>query len=881
MKVVSISNQFVSLSSQVSKARGDMETSVARLSSGKRITSAADDVAGMSVSTRLSTRLFSLRSAMTNIMQAESLLQVADDALRNSDEMLARMNALSVMARSGSLTSVERHFLNLEFQQLREEIDRTLGAANFNNVPLFSGVDDIVKPPKTPIDDTVYNVTDVVGKATGKVVINTGTEIFDGYVDNDGTHSWLLVGRGREDWEFDADGQGNRDDVITGLGTSAAFQPAAYDPQIINDLLTNAGLSLTDVEIRLKRAANVMGTEYQEVRWRPTSNTQWTWDFDGANMAVEQDVLPSILGGSYSDTTAQTYDSGFGTPVTSAGNTPNRVWTFDWAGKVNIQGFSYGNVVNGVDNNDPNTFLWENTTEAHATPYTEVYIRVKDGVTASAPTAATPQIDSIDSIGSMNGLQLWLDGADLDGDSLAEGLAETGATGGVSAWVDKAGGLNATQASAANRPTYVADGINGNGVLRFDGANDFLSSVINVPETNYTQFVVFKSTDNAGAFTTITDSPSNAAGAHDRQFGLSGAGTLSNRLWNTEIINSGAQTFNNGQAHIAAITVDSVQGQHIDVNARQVATGVKTSSDFNWQTHMVIGGHTFTGQFAGDIGEVINFDRVLTADETAIVEGYLAHKWGTTASLPDDHPYKYTSPFAKNPDDKILSVREDVQTGSILASIRDDYPEGSMFAITAQSHKLFEMHPSKGQLSLAKGAKLDFETVQSHDVTIEITLPDGKGTRTQKILINVQNVNETMLTFAVGANSEDVLEVPISLLNSKVLFDGATPDITTSDHAADASELVLRAIDRITARRAEIGSVQSRASILFAARESEIYNQKDALGVIADTNIASTSTEYSLQQVQSLMSINSLRQTEELRRDSVLGIVDNAIQIEV
>ena len=61
---------------------------------------------------------------------------------------------------------------------------------------------------------------------TYSVVLNDGEEL-NVFSDNDGSHSWLLVGRGREGWEFDADGQGALADIgnSSTLGTSAAFQP--------------------------------------------------------------------------------------------------------------------------------------------------------------------------------------------------------------------------------------------------------------------------------------------------------------------------------------------------------------------------------------------------------------------------------------------------------------------------------------------------------------------------------------------------------------------------------------------------------------------------------------------------------------------------------
>ena len=68
-------------------------------------------------------------------------------------------------------------------------------------------------------------------------------ETFDGYVHNDGTNSWLLVGCGRDGWQFDNDGQGSPAavGVQVNLGTSSAFEPTLYSDAIINRLLVNAG----------------------------------------------------------------------------------------------------------------------------------------------------------------------------------------------------------------------------------------------------------------------------------------------------------------------------------------------------------------------------------------------------------------------------------------------------------------------------------------------------------------------------------------------------------------------------------------------------------------------------------------------------------------
>lgn len=122
------------LTQNLGKASGAAARSVGRLSSGRRIATASDDVAGLAVSTRLSTVTTSLRQARQNMAQAVSLMQVTDGALSQTQELLQRMNALAVQSSSGSLTAVERGFLNQEFQQLGDEIDRIATQTQFGGL---------------------------------------------------------------------------------------------------------------------------------------------------------------------------------------------------------------------------------------------------------------------------------------------------------------------------------------------------------------------------------------------------------------------------------------------------------------------------------------------------------------------------------------------------------------------------------------------------------------------------------------------------------------------------------------------------------------------------------------------------------------------------
>lgn len=182
---------------------------------------------------------------------------------------------------------------------------------------------------------------------TGTYPFSAGGVTFDGYVHFDGTHRWLLVGRGRDGWEFDNDGQGSPAEVgdSSVLGTPDAFAPALYSDAIINELIDNAGVDLTGVEIRIRRAGDSAGTApYQEARWRPVSQTVWTGDLDAdpAGYEVEYEILSGI-GGPLAPVLTNTRDGG--------PNNYGRIFTWPWNGHAFRQGFNYGDVDTDGANN--------------------------------------------------------------------------------------------------------------------------------------------------------------------------------------------------------------------------------------------------------------------------------------------------------------------------------------------------------------------------------------------------------------------------------------------------------------------------------------------------------------------------------------------------
>jgi flagellin len=118
---------------------GKLATSTARLSSGLRINSSADDAAGLAVSEIMRTEIAALNQGVRNAYDAQSLLQTADGALQVVDEKLIRMKELAEQAATGTYNSVQRRIMNNEFVTMRSEITRIAQATKFNGVALLNG----------------------------------------------------------------------------------------------------------------------------------------------------------------------------------------------------------------------------------------------------------------------------------------------------------------------------------------------------------------------------------------------------------------------------------------------------------------------------------------------------------------------------------------------------------------------------------------------------------------------------------------------------------------------------------------------------------------------------------------------------------------------
>jgi len=263
-----------------------------------------------------------------------------------------------------------------------------------------------------------------------------------------------------------------------------------------------------------------------------------------------------------------------------------------------------------------------------ATEVTKAYLGASE-VYSSGAAAWTPASLGAD-------LALWLDADD------ASTITLNGSN--VSQWDDKSGNTrHATQATAADQPTYTLSGLNGKPVLTF--SSDTLTiNTSGIPQPynifllgrSNTNFVPFFLDGTTSANRVMMGHNPNATGDIGRAFIGSGstfflAPSGSSFAYNAPGILGGEYNGTNSQMFANGSTVANGNAGSTAIQSLLLGNRYVTAS----------GGATFLN---GYIGEFLVVSSTLSTADRQKLEGYLAHKWGLTANLPAGHPYKSTPP---------------------------------------------------------------------------------------------------------------------------------------------------------------------------------------------------------------------------------------------
>lgn len=185
--VMSIRTNVASLTAQrnLSTTQMQLDGSLAKLSSGFRITKAGDDAAGLSISTNLEAQIRSYNQAARNANDGISLIQVAESSMNEQVSVLTRLRELAMQAASDGIGSTERGYINTEKTQLLAEVDRIATSAEYNGTKVLStaatldfqvGIRNVAASDRISVSTVKANATALLSTANTSAAITLSTK---------------------------------------------------------------------------------------------------------------------------------------------------------------------------------------------------------------------------------------------------------------------------------------------------------------------------------------------------------------------------------------------------------------------------------------------------------------------------------------------------------------------------------------------------------------------------------------------------------------------------------------------------------------------------------------------------------------------------------
>jgi hypothetical protein len=238
---------------------------------------------------------------------------------------------------------------------------------------------------------------------------------------------------------------------------------------------------------------------------------------------------------------------------------------------------------------------------------------------------------------------LWLDAADSSTISTVSGA--------VSQWNDKSGNSrHVRQATVGYRPTLSAGGFNSLNAISFNGSSGFLSSASSLTSGTYAGDLCayWVATRNGTTGTILTERLSTqvctsgwSQSASNYFISSDGVNSTSNH----QITASSFALLGSGGGIVAHFHVSGLRDV-LYVNGSQVTVTIGTATSITGSAGFRIGRREGlnTNFWNGLICELVVSLSSQTTTQRQLIEGYLAHKWGLTANLPSDHPYKSAAP---------------------------------------------------------------------------------------------------------------------------------------------------------------------------------------------------------------------------------------------
>lgn len=235
------------------KNNADMSQSLERLSSGYRINKSADDAAGLAITENLRGTIRGLNVAKRNANDAVSFVQVAEGSMNEMSNILIRMRELTVQSASDTLGEQERSFLNREYVQLVDEMDRIGQSTEFNGRKFFDPENDLsqyvvqVGTNGTAPEDNIDTITiNLEGLKFNTEMLGFGKEGEIGAVE---------LGEDGPSREDIAAKLGTIDDALTRMASERSNLGAIQNR--LNSAISNLGISVESQSAAMSRIKDV------------------------------------------------------------------------------------------------------------------------------------------------------------------------------------------------------------------------------------------------------------------------------------------------------------------------------------------------------------------------------------------------------------------------------------------------------------------------------------------------------------------------------------------------------------------------------------------------------------------------------------------------
>ncbi len=279
----------------VNNTSNALQKSIAKLSSGLRINSAADDAAGLAISEKMRSQIKGLDRAVANTQDGISLIQTAEGALQEEHSILQRMRELAVQAANDTLTQQDRSYIQEEVDQLKEEITRIGNTTQFNKKKLLNGE-----------SAALWSSSDMETKA----LIRGGLREVDQFGQKKSIEGNYKIRVKAEPGQ----GEVQKSDIMTIKHDNVLTNKSINAPDGIKDVTVNSmapgtySISLTDdnaapAQANMTGAYGVGGTRYTKMEARNNSTTDGIQDGSGivaattATTETNQATLAFSLGG--------------------------------------------------------------------------------------------------------------------------------------------------------------------------------------------------------------------------------------------------------------------------------------------------------------------------------------------------------------------------------------------------------------------------------------------------------------------------------------------------------------------------------------------------------------------------------------------------------